>query len=299
MIDIQNVNKSYEKIQAVHDVSLKLEDGQVFGLVGTNGAGKSTLLRLIAGILVPDSGKILADGENVYDNPAVRENIFFISDELYYFPGSRAVDMKKWYKDLYPFFDTERFDRLLKDFGLDPRRRIRTYSKGMRRQLAVICGICTGTRYLLCDETTDGLDPVMRQALKSLLGGDMEERGLTPVLASHNLRELEDICDHVGLLHQGGILLSQDIADMKLGLQKIQCVFAGEAPSDLPGLEVVSHEVRGRLHTYVVRSSREEAEAVFSQYSFVFYEILNLSLEEVFILETEAVGYDVKKFILG
>ena len=299
MIDILHVSKSYEGIKAVSDVSLTLEEGQVFGLVGTNGAGKSTLLRLIDGILKPDSGQILVDGQPVYDDPAVRENIFFISDEPYFFPGSRALDLKKWYRDFYPAFDSGRFDRLVSDFGLDPRRRIRQYSKGMRRQLAVICGICAGTPYLLCDETMDGLDPVMRQAIKSILAGEMEERGLTPVLSSHNLRELEDICDHVGLLHQGGILLSQDIADMKLNLQKIQCVFTDQVPEEIPGVRTVSHETRGRLHTYIVRGSREEAEAAFAAYSYVFFEILNLSLEEVFILETEAVGYDVKKLILG
>ncbi len=299
MIELKHVNKAYEGVKAVSDVSLTLEEGQVFGLVGTNGAGKSTLLRLIDGILQPDGGEILVDQEPVYDNPSVREKLFFIPDEPYFFPGSRASDMKKWYRDIYPAFDSSRFDKLVSDFGLDPRRRIRQYSKGMRRQLAVLCGICAGTPYLLCDETMDGLDPVMRQAVKSLLAGEMEERGVTPILSSHNLRELEDICDRVGLLHQGGILLSQEIADMKLNLQKIQCVFDGSVPEEIPGIQAVTHESRGRLHTYVVRGSREEAEAAFGAYSYVFFEILNLSLEEVFILETEAVGYDVKKFILG
>ena len=170
----------------------------------------------------------------------------------------------------------------------------------MKKQVAILLGICSGTKYLLCDETFDGLDPVVRQAVKSIIAGEMADRGLTPIIASHNLRELEDICDHIGLLHQGGVILSEDLGDMKLKMQKVQCVFANDEDVDkvLSGMEVLIHETRGRLHTITMRGEREDVERAFKMGNPVFFEVLPLSLEEIFISETEVVGYDIKKFIL-
>ena len=255
MIEIRNLTKRFGKITAVNDVSLQIEDSQVFGLVGTNGAGKSTLLRLISGILRQDTGSIEITGQQVYDNP-----------------DGCAEDMRSFYRTVYPDFDTVRFDRLLGDFSLDPRRRVQHYSRGMKKQLAVLCGLCSNAQYLLCDETFDGLDPVMRQAVKSIFANDMDERGLTPVISSHNLRELEDICDHVGLLHRGGLLLSRDLTSMKLGLQKVQCVFADDADAGkvLSGLELLRHDIRGRLHTLTIRASREEILSRFESHNMTF-----------------------------
>ena len=301
MIHIENVIKRFGAVTAVNDVSLEIDDRQVFGLVGTNGAGKSTLLRLVSGILRPDSGRIEVLGEPVPGRPEIREDLFFIPDDPYFFRNGTAADMRNFYRTVYPRFDAGRFDRLLTDFSLDPRRRISHYSRGMKKQLAVLCGICSGARYLLCDETFDGLDPVMRQAVKSIFANDMSERGLTPVIASHNLRELEDICDHVGLLHGGGLLLSRDLNEMKLGLQKVQCVFADEssAAEALAGLELLENSVRGRLHTLTIRAGREEVLDHFRKVDTVFFELLPLTLEEIFISETEVVGYDIKNFILN
>jgi ABC-2 type transport system ATP-binding protein len=300
MIYIKNLKKSFGRIQALNDVSLNIEVRQVFGLVGTNGAGKSTMLRIISGILRQDSGRVEVLGQPVYDNPAIKRNIFFIPDDPYFFRNGNAGDMGRYYGSVYPGFDGDRFHRLLGDFSLDPSRRISNYSRGMKKQLAILCGVCSNARYLLCDETFDGLDPVMRQAVKSIFANDMSERGLTPVIASHNLRELEDICDHVGLLHSGGLLLSRDLADMKLGLQKIQCVFAdeGDASRALAGLDLLENDRRGRLHTIIVRASREEVLSRFNRIDTVFFELLPLTLEEIFISETEVVGYDIKNFIL-
>ena len=206
--------------------------------------------------------------------------------------------MMAYYSCVYERFDKERFRRLLKSFGLDEKRRIHTFSKGMKKQVSVICGICANTKYLFCDETFDGLDPVMRQAVKSLFAADMEDRNLTPIIASHNLRELEDICDHVGLLHKGGILLSKDLDDMKLNIHKIQCVLQpGMEPEDLVSLEVLSTERRGRLLTLTVRGTREEIEAKLGACDPVFFECIPLTLEEIFISETEVAGYDVKKLV--
>lgn len=301
MIEIKNLTKRFGTITAVNNVSLRIEDSQVFGLVGTNGAGKSTLLRMISGILRQDSGGIELSGQPVYNNPAVLQNLFFIPDDPWFFRNGSALEMFNFYRTVYPDFDTVRFDRLLKDFSLDPKRRIQNYSRGMKKQLALLCGLCSNAQFLLCDETFDGLDPVMRQAVKSLFANDMSERGLTPVIASHNLRELEDICDHVGLLHKGGLILSRDLEDMRLGLQRIQCVFAkddGEAQA-LAGLEVLNSSTRGRLHMLTVRASREEVLSCFEKIDTVFFEILPLTLEEIFISETEVAGYDIKNIILG
>lgn len=301
MIEIKNLTKRFGTITAVNDVSLRIEDRQVFGLVGTNGAGKSTLMRMISGVLRQDAGSIEISGQPAYDSPEVRQNIFFIPDDPYFFRNGSAEDMGGFYRTVYPDFDTGRFDCLLKDFSLDPGRRVQHYSRGMKKQLAVLCGLCSNAQFLLCDETFDGLDPVMRQAVKSIFANDMDERGLTPVITSHNLRELEDICDHVGLLHRGGLLLSRDLASMKLGLQKVQCVFADEADAEkaLSGLELLNHDIRGRLHTLTIRAAREEILSRFESLDMIFFELLPLTLEEIFISETEVIGYDIKNFILN
>ena len=301
MIKLENINKSFGKYPAVSDVSLNIEDSQVFGLVGTNGAGKSTLLRMISGVLRQDSGRITLNGQPVYNRPDVKQQIFFIPDDPYFFPNGNAADMCSYYKTVYPYFNPFLFEKMLGDFSLDPKRPVRNYSRGMKKQLAILCGICSGAQYLLCDETFDGLDPVMRQAVKSIFANYMSQRDLTPVIASHNLRELEDICDHVGLLHKGGLLLSRDLEDMKLGLQRIQCVFEeGTDPETaLAGLDILDSSARGRLHMLTVRASREEVLSRFEKINTVFFEILPLTLEEIFISETEVAGYDIKNIILG
>ena len=206
--------------------------------------------------------------------------------------------MMQFYDNVYPMFDRERFKKLMKGFELDLRRKINTFSKGMKKQVSILLALSAGTEYILCDETFDGLDPVMRQAVKSLFAEDMQERNLTPVIASHNLRELEDICDHVGLLHKGGILLSKELDDMKLNIHKIQCVLSeGMEPEDLVALDKIKIEKRGRLSTITVRGNRQEIETLMSGYHPVFFEIIPLSLEEIFISETEVVGYDIKTLI--
>lgn len=301
MIKLENIHKTFGKYPAISDVSLNIEDSQVFGLVGTNGAGKSTMLRMISGVLRQDSGEITLDGQPVYDSPDIKQQIFFIPDDPFFFPNGNAADMCSYYRTVYQHFNPVLFEKMLGDFSLDAKRPVRNYSRGMKKQLAILCGICSGARYLLCDETFDGLDPVMRQAVKSIFADHMSRRGLTPVIASHNLRELEDICDHVGLLHKGGLILSRDLEDMRLRLQRIQCVFAkdnGEAQA-LAGLEVLNSSTRGRLHMLTVRASREEVLSCFEKIDTVFFEILPLTLEEIFISETEVAGYDIKNIILG
>lgn len=301
MIEIRNVSKSFAGCKAVDNVSVSIKENTVFGLIGTNGAGKSTTLRMAAGILQPDEGEIAVDGLAVFDNVEAKRKMYFIADEPYFFANSNAMDMQKYLTTVYPEYAVDDFYHYLSNFGLDKRRKINTYSKGMKKQLALICGICSNARYLLCDETFDGLDPVMRQGIKSIFASEMERRALTPVIASHNLRELEDICDHVGLLHKGGVLLSKDLEDMKCNIQKVQCVFASNADEvrAIGALDIMKNEKRGSLTTLTVRGNKAEIFAIFATVNTIFFEALPLSLEEIFISETEVVGYDIKKLILG
>ena len=263
MIEIKKVSKRFDKIEAVSDVSLSIEEGQVFGLLGTNGAGKSTLLRMMAGVLKEDEGEIL------------------------------------FYKTLYPAFNEKRFRKFLVKFTLQKDRKIQTFSKGMKKQLSILLGVCSGVKYLFCDETFDGLDPVMRQGIKSILANEIDERKFTPIIASHNLRELEDVCDHVGLLHKGGVLLSKDLETMKCNIQKVQCALPKEDDKKLEKMfDILQFNRRGKLVTMTVRGSEKQVMAKLSVLKPVFYECIPLSLEEIFISETEVVGYDIKNLIL-
>ncbi len=299
MIIARNINKNFGRVRAIDHISLEIKNGSVFGLVGTNGAGKSTFIRILCGILRPDAGSVLFDGEPVYENVSVKHRFFYISDDQYFFPNSTPEDICRFYMQVYPRFDRARFAAMLSNFDLDHRRKINTFSKGMKKQLSIICAVCSMTDYIFCDETFDGLDPVMRQAVKAVFAAEIADRGLTPVIASHNLREIEDICDHIGLLHKGGVLLSKDLDDMKLDIHKVQCIFTNKKmkPADFEGITVLKAEQRGSLYTLIVRGRQEEVMARLGSMSPVFYEILPLSLEEIFISETEVRGYDVKKLI--
>ena len=298
MIQAVNLTKRFDDIVAVDHINATIKDGCVFGLIGTNGAGKSTFLRLMSGVLKPEEGHVTIDGHEVFENTEAKRRFFYISDEQFFFSNATPEEMLRYYRTIYQRFDEARFHKLMSSFGLSEKRKIHTFSKGMKKQVSVICGICAGTDYLFCDETFDGLDPVMRQAVKSLFAADMADRNLTPIIASHNLRELEDICDHVGLLHKGGILLSRELDDMKLNIHKLQCVLQpGMSAEDLVALEKLNIEQRGSLITLVVRGTREEVEAIMASYNPVFFECIPLSLEEIFISETEVAGYDIKKLI--
>lgn len=300
MIEASGISKSFGSIKAVDNVSATILDGCVFGLIGTNGAGKSTFLRMVAGILKPEEGSITVDGQPVFENTRVKESIFYISDEQYFFANATPIDMKRYYQSVYPSFDGFRFLELLEKFGLESKRKINTFSKGMKKQLSVIYGVCANTKYLLCDETFDGLDPVMRQAVKSIFINEIEERKMTPIIASHNLRELEDICDHIGLLHRGGILLSKDLEDMKLNIHKLQCVLQSREDEDYLSkqLDIMKLERRGSLVTITVRGTKDYIEQTVTERNPLFAELLPLSLEEIFISETEVAGYDIKNLIL-
>lgn len=299
MIEIADLSKSFQDIQALKQICATIEEGQVFGLLGTNGAGKSTLMRCISGVYQADSGSILIDGSPVYNNPAAKSQLFYLSDDPYYLSGGTPVNMMYFYQTYYPGFQKEHFLKLLEVYSLNANRKISTFSKGTKKLLSLLLGICSGTKYLLCDETFDGLDPVIRQSVKKLLIHQIEEHHLTPIIASHNLRELEDFCDQVGLLHKGGILFTRELDSLKLDIHKIQCVLAEETDYNIitQQLTIIQKESRGSLLTLTVRGTRQEIDQVLRGLAPVFYELLPLSLEEIFISETEVQGYDFKNIL--
>jgi len=299
MIDINNVTKRFADITALSEVTAQIHNGSIFGLVGTSGAGKSSLLRILSGIYRQDEGQVWIDGQTVYENTALKQDIFYISDDQYYFYNSSMDDMRRYYKCIYHNFSDDIYQHLVKVFGLDPQRKINTFSKGMARQAFIIFGLASRPRYLFCDETFDGLDPVMRQAVKRLIADSVAEHEMTPIIASHNLRELEDICDHVGLLHKGGIVFDMDIDALQSGIHKIQCAFEAELnKADFADLELLSFTRRGRLCTLVARGEEKAVIAKINQHKPQFCELIPLSLEEIFIAEMEVIGYEVSKIIL-
>ncbi len=299
MIELKNVNKTFQGIHAIDHISASIKDGMIFGLVGSNGAGKSTLMRLISGIIKADSGEILIDGAPVFENSSAKENICFLSDNAYFFPNATSASMRDSYALLYPKFNKETFNELTEKIGLDLHRKINTFSKGMKKQVSILLGLCTNTKYLLCDETFDGLDPVMRQAIKGLFASELMNRDFTPIIASHNLRELEDICDGIGLLHKGKLLFAQDLDSMKVHVHKIQCVLPDLAKEQqlLQELTVLQYEKSGSLMLITARGTKGSLLNCVNRFDPIFAEVLPLSLEEIFISETEVAGYDIKNLL--
>ena len=298
MIEAKGVSKRFDDIKAIDNISIEIKEGSVFGLIGTNGAGKSTFLRMMAGILKCDEGEMLIDGMPIFENVDAKKLFFYISDEQHFMQSATPEDMLNFYAGIYENYNKARFYELIDRFELGKNRKINTFSKGMKKQLSIILGICAETKYLYCDETFDGLDPVMRQAVKSMFAAEMEDRDFTPIIASHNLRELEDICDHVGLLHKGGVILSKELADMKANIHKVQCVLKDVSTEEaFDGIEILNLETRGSLCTLTARGEREAILSKINETEPIFVEALPLSLEEIFISETGGVGYDIKKII--
>lgn len=292
MIKVENVEKYYGKIKALNGVSLTVKDGSIYGLIGTNGSGKSTVLRAMAGIFRPEKGKIEIDGENIYENPILKRRIVYISDDQFIIPSSTAEDVKDFYKNMYPNFDTEEFDKLTDRFSLDRKRQITRFSKGMKKQLDIISAVSSRPDYIYLDETFDGLDPVVREEVKRMLAYESAERGMSSVIASHNLREIEDICDAISLLHKGNVVISNDIDSIKTEYIKIQAIFTEEkTEEDFKELSVVNLSRSGSFYTIIARSDSFLAEHIVKSFSPVFYEVIPLTLEEVFITEMEEKGY--------
>ena len=293
MIKIESATKYFTDVCSLDAVTMRIPDGSIFGLIGSNGSGKSTLLRAMSGIFALDKGCVLYDGFNIWEHTEQKAKLVYLSDEPFFLPHSSVREMRDLYRSLYPTFSDTKFEQLLKVLGLPEHRKINTFSKGMQKQTSVLLGLSVCPKYLFCDETFDGLDPVMRHLVKRILMDDIAERGTTVVIASHNLRELEDVCDHIALLHRGKLLFQRELDDMKLNIQKIQAVFTDEgAEEKLRTLPLLNLERRGSMYTIVARGTRDELETALQQMHPQFCECIPLTLEEIFISEMEENGYD-------
>ncbi len=296
MIEVRNLIKSFDGFRALDGISLTAPKGGVYGLVGPNGSGKSTLLRHLSGVYRPDSGSVTFGGAPVYENPALKSRIAYIPDDLYHFTSASILDMKKFYKDLYPSFSEERYKTLKEVFALNEKMPIRRMSKGMQKQAAFWLAISLHPDYLLLDEPVDGLDPVMRRQMWSILMADLAEHGTTVVLSSHNLRELEDVCDHVGIINHGKMMVERSLSQLQDTVIKVQAVFEGEP--DLSGFEILHESRTGRLRTLIIRSTQAELHGKMAAMLPVFYDVLPLTLEEIFIYELGGADYVVKEILL-
>ncbi len=293
MLEVKNLTKTFDGFRALDDLSMTVPKGAVYGLVGPNGAGKSTIIRHITGVYRPDEGEITMEGAPIYENPELKERIGYIPDDIFFFPSATMEDMRSFYKGVYPKFDDELYEKLFEVFKLPRKGQLRRFSKGMQKQAAFHLSICTRPDLLILDEPVDGLDPVMRRQVWSLILSDVAQRGTTVLISSHNLRELEDICDHVGIMDQGKMLLEKSLADMQGNIVKVQMV--GDAPE---GLEIFHTSSSGRLNTFVIRGTAQMVQEKIEALNVPYFDILPLSLEEIFIYELGGVNYEVKNIVL-
>ena len=300
MIKVNNVVKTFEGFRALDGLTMTAEKGSIYGLVGPNGAGKSTILRHIIGVYRPDSGSVLVDGQPVYENPAVKAKIATIPDELYYFASASTRDMMRFYRGMYPQFDAKRYEALKDAFPeVDEKQPIRRLSKGMQKQSAFWLALCCQPEVLVLDEPVDGLDPVMRRQVWSLLMGDVAQRGTTVLVSSHNLRELEDVCDHVGILSRGRVLIERSLSDLQENLVKMQVVFQEKEMPRMPEDLQILHVSRvGRIHTLIVRGGATEVTNRLAAFGPILLEALPLTLEEIFIYELGGEDYAVRDIVL-
>ena len=297
MIQVKELSKSFDGFQALDGLNITVPKGAVYGLVGPNGAGKSTLIRHVAGIYRQDAGQVLIEGEPVYENPAMKARVAYIPDDVFYYTQSTIRDLMLFYRDIYPSFSRERFEKLSGAFALSLSQPIRKMSKGMQKQAAFWLALCCNADLLVLDEPVDGLDPVMRRQVWSLLLGDVAERGTTVLVSSHNLRELEDVCDHVGIMNHGRMLVERSLSALQDNIVKIQLAFAdgGKLPE---GLEILHSSSTGRLQQLILRGNAEELAAKISAAGPLFLDVVPLNLEEIFIYELGGADHEVKDIIV-
>ena len=293
MLEMNDVTKTFGSFKALDGLSLSVPKGAVYGLLGPNGAGKTTAIRHLTGVYRPDSGTVTLEGKPIDENLAAKERICCIADEPFYFPGASLEEMRSFYAGLYPKFDGKRFEELQEVFSLRRKAPLRRFSKGMQKQACFHLALCTHADVLILDEPVDGLDPVMRRQVWSLLLDDVTRHVTTILVSSHNLRELEDICDHVGIMRRGKMLLEKSLADMQGSTVKLQMV--GSAPKEL---EILHSSTTGRLSTYIVRGRLPRVQAAVERLNPAYFDILPLSLEEIFIYELGGADYEVKNIVL-
>ena len=298
MIQVKDLVKTFDGFRALDNANVTVPQGAIYGLVGPNGAGKTTLLRHLTGVYRPDSGTLSVDGWEVWENPAVKTRIASIPDDWYYFMQASIREMMRYYKGFYPQFNRERYEKLKSVFALSETQPIRRMSKGMQKQAAFWLAMCCMPDYLILDEPVDGLDPVMRRQVWGLIMQDVAERGTTVLVSSHNLRELEDVCDHVGIMNKGTVLLERSLSELQDNTVKLQIVFDGDAPELPENLTVLHQSAVGRVHTIIFRGAQHDIEAALAQFKPVFMEAVPLTLEEIFIYELGGADYAVKDIIL-
>ncbi|MGN0344112.1 MAG: ABC transporter ATP-binding protein [Lachnospiraceae bacterium] len=298
MIRITDVVKDFDGFRALNHLDMHVPKGAIYGLVGPNGAGKSTIIRHITGAYKQDQGEVQIDGENVYENPSVKAKFAYIPDDIFYFTQANTIDMMKYYKGIYPKFDEQLFSALADCFpAVDVRRNIRSLSKGMQKQVAFWLSVCCRPELLILDEPVDGLDPVMRRQIWSIIMSDVAEHGTTVLVSSHNLRELEDVCDHVGIMNEGKILIEKSLSDLQGSVTKVQAAFAGDMPKLPDSIQVLHKVSTGRVHTLILKGEPKEAEAAMAATNPLLLDVLPLTLEEIFIYELGGVDYAVKDFL--
>ena len=297
MLEMKQVTKTFGNFTALDELNLQVPQGAVYGLVGPNGAGKSTAIRHLTGILRPDKGEVTMEGLPIYENPLVKQSIGYIPDDVFYFPGANMAQMRRFYRGMYPNFDDIMYNRLQDVFGLSQKTPIRRFSKGMQKQAAFHLTLCCRPEVLILDEPVDGLDPVMRRQVWSLLLADVAERGVTVLVSSHNLRELEDVCDHVGIMDHGKLLLERSLSQLQDNIVKVQLALpeGKELPADL---ELVHESRTGRLRQLIIRGKEEELSAKLMAAEPLFMDLLPLSLEEIFIYELGGAEHEIKDIIL-
>ena len=293
MLEMKHVTKTFGNFKALDDLTMTVPQGAVYGLVGPNGAGKSTAIRHLTGIYRPDKGEITLEGLPIYENPTVKATMGYIPDDIFYFPSATMEEMRKFYKGMYPQFDDELYERLFEVFQLPKKGQIRRFSKGMQKQAAFQLTLCARPKVLILDEPVDGLDPVMRRQVWSLILSDVAERGTTVLISSHNLRELEDVCDHVGIMDKGKMLMERSLAEMQGNTVKLQMV--GQVPENL---DILHESSSGRLKTYIVRGDPAAVTRAVAEKEPAYFDVLPLSLEEIFIYELGGVNYAVKDILL-
>lgn len=297
MIEIKNVVKEFDGFRALDGLDMTVPGGSVYGLVGPNGAGKSTIIRHLTGIYKQDSGEILVDGQPVFENPAVKNRIAYIPDDIFFFANASIIEMARFYRSIYPQFDSERFKKLGEVFGLDQKRQMRKLSKGMQKQAAFWMMMSLRPDILVLDEPVDGLDPVMRRQIWSIIMSDVAENGTTVLVSSHNLRELEDVCDHVGIMNGGRMLLQRPLSELQDSTVKVQLALPEDR--ELPeGLEILHKSVTGRLYQLILRGTAEEVTNVLAAAQPFFIDVLPLTLEEIFIYELGGADSEIKDIIL-
>ena len=293
MLEMRNVTKTFGDFAALKELSLNVPRGSVYGLVGPNGAGKSTAIRILTGVYKPDTGTVTMDGQPTFENPQIKARIGYIPDEVFYFPSASLEEMHRFYRGVYPNFDEELYRKLQDVFQLPPKGQMRRLSKGLQKQAAFHLTLCTQPDVMILDEPVDGLDPVMRRQVWSLVLSDVAQRGTTVLISSHNLRELEDVCDYVGIMDRGHMLLERSLADMQGNIVKLQLV--GDTPS---GLDILNESSSGRMKTLILRGSVESVTHALQESEPVFFDVLPLTLEEIFIYELGGVNDEVKNILL-